>query len=310
MIHLGSEVCVLPNKLAEFIRASELTQWFSVPSVLSYMAKFDVLRQDDFPAMRRLLWCGERMPTPTLMHWMQRLPHVTFTNLYGPTEATIASSYYRVPALPTDATAEIPIGVACDGEELLVLDDQLRPAAAGETGDLFLRGVGLSPGYWRDAEKTSAAFLANPRSTVRGDRLYRTGDLAHVGTDGLFYLHGRADTQIKSRGYRIELGEIETALHTVAEIRDGAVVGVELAGFEGVSICCAYVVQPHQTISSRELRARLAKALPTYMMPAHWLVEEALPLNANGKIDRPALRQRFNAMLAAAGGTANNPQNN
>src|SRR5262245_39174237 len=88
-----TELNLLPHKLAEFIRASELTQWFSVPSVLNFMAKADVVRQDDFPALERLLWCGEVFPTPPLIYWMRRLPRVKFTNLYGPTEATIASSY-------------------------------------------------------------------------------------------------------------------------------------------------------------------------------------------------------------------------
>src|SRR5437879_6477894 len=83
------EINLLPNALAEFIRASELTQWFSVPSLLSYMAKFDVVQFNDFPSLRRLLWCGEVFPTPALRYWMARLPHATFTNLYGPTETTI-----------------------------------------------------------------------------------------------------------------------------------------------------------------------------------------------------------------------------
>ena len=154
------ELSLLPNKLADFIRDSELTQWFSVPSVLNYMAKFDVVRQNDFPALRRLLWCGEVFPTPALSYWMKRLPRVSFTNLYGPTEATIASSYYKVPNCPADNTQAIPIGTACDGEELLVLDGSLRPVPQGEVGDLYIGGVGLSPGYWRDPAKTAAAFVA------------------------------------------------------------------------------------------------------------------------------------------------------
>src|SRR5438552_15187633 len=102
------EINLLPNALAEFIRRAELTQWFSVPSLLSYMAKFDVVQFNDFPALRRLLWCGEVFPTPALRYWMARLPHATFTNLYGPTETTIASSYYTVPTCPEDDGVAIP----------------------------------------------------------------------------------------------------------------------------------------------------------------------------------------------------------
>src|SRR5262249_27905434 len=108
------ELNLLPNRLVDFIRRAELTQWFSVPSLLAYVAKLDVLAFNDLPALKRLLWCGEVFPTPALIYWMQRLPHVTFTNLYGPTEATIASSYYTVPVCPRELTAEIPIGTPCD----------------------------------------------------------------------------------------------------------------------------------------------------------------------------------------------------
>ena len=113
---------VHPRALASFIRHGELTQWFSVPSVLTYLAKFDVVAQDDFPSLERLLWCGEVLPTPVLAHWMDRLPHVRFTNLYGPTEATIASSFHDVPERPADERTPVPIGTACGGEELLLLD--------------------------------------------------------------------------------------------------------------------------------------------------------------------------------------------
>src|SRR5439155_1251806 len=153
------EINLLPTALAKFIRDAELTQWFSVPSLLSYMAKFDVVRFNDFPALRRLLWCGEVFPTPALRYWMTRLPHATFTNLYGPTETTIASSYYTVPTCPEDESEAIPIGTPCEGEELLVLSETLRPVSPGEVGNLYIRGVGLSPGYWRDPEKTRAAFV-------------------------------------------------------------------------------------------------------------------------------------------------------
>lgn len=288
------EMSVLPNKLADFIREAELTQWFSVPSLLNYMAKFDVIRPDDFPAMKRLLWCGEAFPTPALIHWMKRLPHVTFTNLYGPTEATIASSYYTMPACPADEKELVSIGVACDGEELLVLDDQLKPLPVGEIGDLYIRGIGLSPGYWRDEAKTAAAFVPNPADPT--DRIYKTGDLANFGADGLVYLHGRADSQIKSRGYRIELGEIERALHSLPGLKESAIVAVDTGGFEGATICCAYAPEAGAEVTIPELRKSLAALIPSYMLPALWLCLPVLPQNANGKIDRKNLREQFLAI--------------
>jgi amino acid adenylation domain-containing protein len=282
------ELNLLAPRLAAYIRDNELTQWFSVPSVLSYMARFDVIAPDDFPALRRLLWCGEVFPTPALRHWMQRLPEVTFTNLYGPTEATIASSYHTLSGPPERDDTPVSIGVACGGEELLVLDDTLRPVPAGTIGDLYIGGDGLSPGYWQDLERTTHAF----RILADGRRVYRTGDLAHLDDEGRAWFHGRTDLQIKSRGYRIELGEIETALRTLPAIGDCAVVAIETGGFEGSTICCAYVAADG-AVDIPDLRRDLARLLPGYMLPSRWLALGELPLNVNGKVDRPALQVTF-----------------
>jgi amino acid adenylation domain-containing protein len=294
-LHLvPAELNLLPNRIADFIRKQELTQWFSAPSLLNYMARHDVIAQGDFPALKRLLWCGEVFPTPALRRWMTRLPHVSFTNLYGPTEATVASSYYTVPECPPHDDSPIPIGAPCDGEELLVLDNNLRPAPPGEIGGLFIGGVGLSPGYWRDGKKTSEVFI----ETESYGRIYKTGDLAKVGEDGLVYFLGRADSQIKSRGYRIELGEIETALNALGLLRECAVVAVNSDGFEGTAICCAYTPLPGANSNPTTLRQALRRTLPTYMLPSHWIHFERLPQNGNGKIDRRALREQFQQSLS------------
>jgi amino acid adenylation domain-containing protein len=299
---------VVPQRLADIIRGAGLTQWFSVPSILSYMAKFDVVKFDDFPSLKRLLWCGEVFPTSALVYWMKRLPHVSFTNLYGPTEATIASSYYTVPRCPEDEQAPIPIGSPCAGEELLVLDGELEPTPPGEVGDLYIRGVGLSPGYWRDDAKTRAVFLPNPRGGDPEDRIYKTGDLARRGNDGLVYFIGRKDSQIKSRGYRIELGEIEAALHTLDGLEECAVVAIPSSGFEGSRICCAYVPMRGSEVDPISIKRELAKRIPGYMLPFGWKALERLPKNANGKIDRPKLIEGFlSGLFANAGDERENP---
>ena len=128
--------------------------------------------------------------------------------------------------------------------------------------------MGLSPGYWRDREKTDAVFLTNPQSSVPRDRIYKTGDLARIGADGLVYFLGRADSQIKSRGYRIELGEIEAALNAVDGLEECAVVAVNSDGFEGATICCAYAPQSGVQVTPNMLREKLSKVLPNYMMPS------------------------------------------
>ena len=123
--------------------------------------------------MRRVLWCGEVLPTPALIYWMSRLPHARFTNLYGPTEATIASSFYTVPECPADPQASIPIGAPCAGEQLLVLDDARQPVAPGDIGGLYIGGVGLSPGYWRDPAQDRRGLRAEHGWPAAADLQHR-----------------------------------------------------------------------------------------------------------------------------------------
>jgi len=274
-----------------FIRSSRLSQWFSVPSLMTYLAKFDAIAFGDFPDLKRVLWCGEALPAPVLRHWMERLPHVRFTNLYGPTETTIASSHYTVERIPLP-TDEIPIGRPCPGETLLVLNEQLRPVPPGQIGDLFIGGCGLSRGYWRDPAKTEAAFLLHTDESNSNQRIYKTGDLAKMDPSGLTYFVGRKDSQIKSRGYRIELGEIEAALNAIEELKESAVVTICSDGFDNNLICCAYCPTT-TTLAPMEIRSRLRSSLPVYMVPSRWKQFETLPRNANGKIDRACLKQQF-----------------
>jgi amino acid adenylation domain-containing protein len=292
-LHLvPAELNVTPKRVADFIRNRRLTQWFSVPSLLHYIAKFDAVAADAFPDLKRVLWCGEVFSTPSLIYWMKRLPHVQFTNLYGPTETTIASSYYTVPQCP-DTSEPVPIGAACSGEALLVLDDRMQPVPPGEIGELCIGGAGVTRGYWNDPESTRKAFVPNPFGSDPYDRIYRTGDLAKVGNDGLVYFLGRKDSQIKSRGYRIELGEIEVALSTLEGIQESAVVAIADNDVDGCVICCAYVPASGATCRPVTLRQSLSRSLPAYMLPVHWRQYDLLPKNASGKVDRSALTLDF-----------------
>jgi acyl-coenzyme A synthetase/AMP-(fatty) acid ligase len=269
-----------------------LTQWFSVPSVLNYMAKFNTVAENDFPALRRVMWCGEVFPISGLRYWMARLPHVSFTNLYGPTETTVASTHYSVPA-PPNGDAPLPIGQACGGEQVFVLNEEMKPVQPGETGELYIGGAGLSTGYWKNPDKTAAAFVRNPFDDHPASRLYRTGDLAKTGDDGMVYFLGRRDSQVKCRGYRIELGEIEAALGSVDMLKESAVVAATTEGFEGVVICCAYSPVPGVTVTPIQLRELLKTKVPAYMLPSRWIQMEQLPKNANGKTDKPAVKELF-----------------
>ena len=293
-LHLvPANINIHPKKLSAFILENKLNQWFSVPSVLSYLAKFKVIPKGGYPDLKRLIWCGEVFPLPGLRYWMKNLPGVQFTNLYGPTEATIASSFYTVKGLPDDQT-DIPIGEPCSNEKLIILDDDLHRKNIGEVGDLYIEGSGLSPGYWKDIAKTKAAFIWYTNEEGTRSRIYKTGDLASTGKDGLIYFHGRSDYQIKSRGYRIELGEIETALGQNEMLREYAVVPVQLDGFDGTAIGCAFVGSSSKNGALAPLlKQKLMDKIPSYMMPQVWQEYDRLPRNGNGKIDRKRLSDYF-----------------
>jgi amino acid adenylation domain-containing protein len=283
------EANLLPVSIAGLIGEQELTQWFSVPSILTYLAKHDAIPPGGYPSLRRVLACGEVLPTATLIYWMERVPHARFSNLYGPTETTVASSFHDVADPPADAVSSVPIGVPIPGEELLVLTGDMERAETGTIGDLFIGGIGLSPGYWEDPAKTEAAFVPDPDNP--GRIIYRTGDLASVDEHGIHHFHGRSDTQIKSRGYRIELGDIETALSSLTYLVNAVVVPVQDDNFGSVSVSCAYVSRPGEEVTPARIRRDLNPLLPSYMIPTGWREFESFPTNRNGKIDRPAIQK-------------------
>ena len=130
--------------------------------------------------------------------------------------------------------------------------------------------------------------------------MYRTGDLACQDEQGLVYFVGRADSQIKVRGYRIELGEIETALNSLGKLQECAVVAIPTDNFGGWMICCAYVLRSDDEVSLAALRDHLKKTVPSYMFPARWMAFDVLPKNANGKIDRPRLKELFTQAESAS----------
>lgn len=281
---------MLPHEAARFIQERGLTLWFSVPSQLSYIARFDALAGRDLGSLKHVAWCGDVLPTPSLLYWKERLPGVAFTNLYGPTETTVASSYHRVAEDFDDPTADIPIGVACPGEELLILDQELQEVPDGEAGDIYIGGVGLSPGYWRDPERTRAAFVADPRPGHEGRRLYRTGDRGRRRPDGAVSFLGRADFQIKTSGYRVEPAEVERAVLQLDEVAACAVVPVTVDDFTGTGVGCAYVPSNGAGLRAGALKRRLTEKLPGYMIPTRWMELKELPVDGRGKIDRARAR--------------------
>ncbi len=287
----GACVCCPSQKQklvpASFVNESRLSVWFSVPSTGMLLAKLRKLRPDAFPSLRLSLFCGEALPAEVARAWAAAAPNSIVENLYGPTELTIACTLYRWDPLRSPAECEqgvVPIGEPFPQMELLVADDALREVAPGEIGELLMTGPQLSAGYWRDPERTAAAFVVPPE---RDRVFYRTGDRVRRPKDGapLVYL-GRVDHQIKIQGYRVELGEIEAALREEAGVEAAIAVGWprNAGGADGV---VAFLGADELDLDA--VRARLAARLPGYMVPRELRLISSFPLNANGKIDRGAL---------------------
>jgi amino acid adenylation domain-containing protein len=218
-------------------------------------------------ANRLLLCCGEL--------W----------NMYGPTETTIWSSVYKVEQNFINA---IPIGRPIHNTTFYILDSQQRPVPIGVAGELYIGGAGVARGYLNRPELTAEKFVPDPFNSLLAARLYKTGDLARYLPDGNVQILGRADFQVKIRGFRIELGEIETVLAQHPDVKQAVVAARE--DTPGDKRLVAYVVAKFANdLTTLDLRTYLRQTLPDYMVPTVFLQLEALPLTANGKIDRRAL---------------------
>jgi amino acid adenylation domain-containing protein len=232
----------------------------------------------------RALCGGEEMPHDLADELLPRVGELW--NLYGPTETTVWSAVEHV-----QRTAEkiVPIGRAIRATRLYVLDGDLEPAPVGAAGELYIAGAGLARGYFNRPALTAERFVSDPYGEP-GTRMYRTGDLARWRGDGALEYLGRNDQQVKIRGFRIELGEIEAALRSAPGIREAVVTAREDLGSRYLA---AYVVAADegdaQAHDAQQLRRFLGQRLPAHMIPTGFVAMAALPLTANGKIDRRAL---------------------
>jgi amino acid adenylation domain-containing protein len=236
--------------------------------------------------LRQLLAGGDALAPQSVNRALVELDGCQLINGYGPTETTTFACCYRVPR-EGFAARRTPIGRPIANTEVFVLGGDGEPAPVGVVGELYVGGDGLARGYHNQPALTAERFVPNPFSEEPGARLYRTGDLARHLPDGSIEFVGRRDNQVKVRGFRIELGEIETALSRHPLVREAVVVARDEAGGEKQLV--AYVVGGGESARAPELRAFLGEQLPDYMVPAHFVALDSLPLNANGKVDRRRL---------------------
>jgi amino acid adenylation domain-containing protein len=230
---------------------------------------------------------GELLTAESLRLWRESAPHTRLINEYGPTETVVGCCVYEV-RREDPANGPVAIGRPIANTELYVLDETLQPVATGTMGELYIGGAGVARGYLNRPDLTAERFLPDRFSGREGARLYKTGDLARYRSDGVLEYLGRVDDQVKVHGYRIELGEIEATLAAQPQVRSCTVLLRE--DTPGTKQLVGYVApRAGETPGPEDMREFLRERLPDYMVPAHFVFLESLPLTQNGKVDRRAL---------------------
>ena len=285
------EVAHDPMQLLTQVEHHQVSILETVPSLLRAMLdphETDATGGPDLRALRWLIPTGEALPVDLCRRWLRSYPHVPLLNAYGPTECSDDVTHYPIYEAPDETSSSIPIGRAIPNMRLYVLDQRLEPLPIGIRGELYVGGIGVGRGYLGDEGRTAEAFVPDPFGAEVGARLYKTGDLARYLPDGNLEFLGRLDFQVKLRGFRIELGEIEAVLSQHPAVRQAVVVVREEVPADKRLV--AYVVlQKDQAATIDELKSRVMKQLPAYMVPSAFVLLERLPLTANGKLDRQAL---------------------
>ncbi len=270
------------GKLAAWMVDNEITIVRGVPtSFRIFTATLDKDRK--FPAVRVLSLGGEPMLQGDLSYVNRHFsPSCVLSHAFGPTEC-LTVCWALVPHGTPIAEGKLPIGFPLRNKEVLLLDEARREVGDGEIGEIAVRSRYISPGYWRDPERTRAAFLPDPNGGEA--RTYLTGDFGMRASDGSLIHVGRRDFQVKIRGFRIDVSEIENVLRAMAGISDAVVVGREMAPGEQ-RLIAYFVASAKPPISEGTIRENLARALPDYMIPSAFVAIDTIPQTPNGKTDR------------------------
>ncbi|MFD3471225.1 amino acid adenylation domain-containing protein [Streptomyces sp. NPDC058682] len=286
----GGEIVVAPPGPLDVTRLGELISGRGVTGLWLTAGLFRLVAEESpgsLTGVREVWTGGDVVPAESVRRALTHCPGLVVTDGYGPTETTTFATSHRM----SDAElvpATVPIGRALDNMRVHVLDDRLRLVPAGVAGELYISGAGLARGYLGRSGATAERFVADPYGPA-GTRMYRTGDTARRRADGEIEFIGRDDDQIKLRGFRIELGEIEDLLRRQPAVGTASV--VVRHDPPAAKRLVAYVVPARggEAPDPAVLRDALAADLPDYMVPSAFIELEALPLTANGKLDRAAL---------------------
>ncbi|WP_437904214.1 amino acid adenylation domain-containing protein [Sorangium sp. So ce327] len=273
-----------PARWRQLIETHRVTVWNSVPALMQMFVEHLGGGPPACPSLRWVILSGDWIPVPLPDQIRRACPGARVIGAGGPTETSIWSIFY--PVGEVDSTwRSIPYGKPLPNQRVHVLDERMQACPDWVVGRMYVGGICLARGYYRDPAQTAERFLEHPET---GERLYWTGDLGRFLPDGNIEFIGREDFQVKIQGNRIELGEIEAALAQHPEIEQ-AVVCVESTPSGARRLVACYVAERGAALEPRVLEEAVAARLPQYMVPSAWIALERLPLTANGKVDRRAL---------------------
>ncbi|MES2890108.1 MAG: amino acid adenylation domain-containing protein, partial [Pseudomonadota bacterium] len=279
------------SELLDFLERHQVHAFDSTPSQLETLLAAGLLERRSYQPVSVLLG-GEAINASTWAK-LRGCDSIRFYNMYGPTECTVDATLDLI----RDLGERPSIGRPIANLQVHVLDPRGEPTPLGVAGELHIGGVGVARGYLNRPELSAERFIADPFSDAPQARLYKTGDLGRWLADGTLEYLGRNDFQVKIRGFRIELGEIEAALNAYPEVRE-AVVIARADGTTDPRLVAYFCGEP---VTAERLRAALLEHLPEYMVPSAYVHLDALPLNANGKLDRRALPAPGESALASRG---------
>ena len=275
------------EEICGLIRTHRINILGFTPSYGSQLAQWLATQQQTLP-VRMCITGGEALTGEHLQRIRAAFTPEVFFNAYGPTETVVMPLASLAPQQLEEGAGSVPIGSIIGERVAYILDADLALVPQGASGELYIGGAGLAQGYHRRPGMTAERFVADPFA-ANGGRLYRTGDLVRQRADCLVEYLGRIDHQVKIRGFRIELGEIETRLLEHAAVREAVVLALDAPSGKQL---VAYLVSDAEQAALRDaLKAHLKAQLPDYMVPAHLIVLDSMPLTANGKLDRRALPQ-------------------
>jgi amino acid adenylation domain-containing protein len=272
-----------PRVFVDSIVSQRITIWDSAPAALQRLVPF-------FPThggmdLRLVMLSGDWIPMTLPDDVRRSFPAARVMSLGGATEAAIWSNWFPVGALDPRWTS-VPYGKPIQNAHYHVLDKHMRPVPIGVSGDLYIGGVCLADGYLNRPELTAERFVRDPFRSH--GRLYMTGDLARYFDDGVLEFLGRADFQVKIRGYRVELGEVEAAIAQVAGVRE-VLCSAFLDASDQKALVAYVVPQSGVTLTEGDIKTPLTASLPDFMVPSQIIFLSAMPVSANGKVDRKAL---------------------